>query len=418
MKGSSPRRAATVPASDSNDGHADDSVPVGAPRTHWPASAVLLGQWALPTVGFAVLVRQRGGVPDGWFVLVAPMFFIVGALLARPRGHAPRTSDDVARRLGTFLRVAFCVLLTLATVHFSAVGIPLFSENVETVRFDVGSSGLFGLPSRGVLYATPCVALIALATCSRGTRGPVLAVWTLFLATQIALGFKGALIEVVSISAIGWFARSARLKVREVGGVAFGGMLAVAYVQYVAQRYATLAGGATGLTYVMKRATTDAIEAGYTALAIPIRFRPDGSMFIYDMSVLIDRYLNINGAARYTLDQLVSATVTGTPVGPGAFLVPVTLGGPVYLLEAVSLVPAICILIALGFAWVYSLHWILGGRGMAHIVVAAACIYAIRVFLMNGNGAYVFINIALTCVILAGCLLIAAVAGHGSRRGA
>ncbi|WP_139195844.1 hypothetical protein [Curtobacterium sp. MCBA15_009] len=384
------------------------ATPVGTRRRvgtgAFGVTAVMLAQWILPTVGFALLIQDRGPVRGQAVVLLAPLLFTVGVFVASRMGPGlPPPADTTPPWLLSFLRGCVVVLGLLAVLHFSAVGIPLLSSSVETSRFDVGSSGLGGFPSRAVLYALPIAALIGLSTLSRGSRRPAMTLWIVFAVTQVFLGFKGGLIEVLIITALGLTIRLGRLGVKQLLGFAAGGVVAIAYVTYVGSKYQTLAGSDAGLAYVVRRSTSDAIIAGYTALtARPVGIAEDTSVLIRDVGVLFGRYLG-TAPEGYSFDELVSSVVTGTPIQRGAFLVPVTVGGPVYLLYSMPVLVCVLVLIALGFAWHAAVVRLRRPSRPLATLGAGVAVYGIRVFLLNGNGAYLLINLTFTFVLLVIC---------------
>lgn len=300
-----------------------------------------------------------------------------------------------------FLRNAFVLMAVLTVLHFSLVGITLLNSSVETARFDVGASGLLGLPSRAVLYGTPALTLLSLATLRPATRRVTLAIWILFAASQVALGFKGALAEVLVVSAMGWFLGNRRLRLGPMLLMALGGAAAISYVQFVGSRYATMTGSNAGFGYVVNRVTTEAIRAGYTALSVPPGSF-SGSVFVSDAQTLIARY-DGSSSGGYTFDELVSSTMTGTHLQAGAFIVPVTVGGPVYLYFSFSALGAVVLLFLLGMAWAVLAIRIGAPKSALSASFIAVSLYGIRVFLLNGNGAYLVINLAFTGVLLSLC---------------
>lgn len=367
------------------------------------ATVVLLTQLALPTYGFYVLQREMGTVEDGWLVLAAPALFAAGALWVT----APRESNrerGIERWLPIFLRHSFVILGVLALLHFSAVGITLFSPVVETSRFDLGGSGGAGFPSRAVLFGIPTLALLSIATLTHETRRITLFIWVLFTASQVAMGFKGALIEVLAIGAIGYFINVGNPRRRVLALFALGFLGALLYVQFVGAKYGTLSGSGNGLAYIVDRSTTQAIQGGYSALNIR-RTMPEGSVFAQDMHVLLARYTGSKNATDYPFDSLISSLITGTPLRQGLFIVPVTVGGTVYLIFSVAVPVVVLILVLLGFIWSKLLRVIRFPKNVFAASAAAVLLYGIRVFLMNGGGAYLVINLAFTFVMLCLCSL-------------
>lgn len=365
------------------------------------ATAIFLAQLALPTYGFYVLQSDGGSVQNGWLVLAAPAIFAVGALCVSGRSRSD-TLPTQGVWLGIFLRNAFLILGALAIAHYSAIGITLLNPSVETSRFDIGSSGGGGLPSRAVMYAIPALALLSLATLSRKTRRVTASIWVLYSLSQVAMGFKGALIEVLLVAAIGYVINVYKPRSRDIVLFSCGLVGALLYVQFVGSKYGTFGSTVGGVSYILDRSTTEAIRAGYSALSIQ-HLMPAGSAFIQDLDILLARYTGARAADAYTFDSLISSVVTGTALRAGNFIVPVTVGGAVYLLFSAALPIVIVILVTLGFIWGKMIWVIRRPETVVTASAAAVLIYGIRIFMMNGGGAYLLINLSFTFIMLLLC---------------
>lgn len=371
----------------------------------WPpasvvwTSLVLVVQWIFPTIGFVLLCVSRGYVDGGWFVILAPVVFVFGVLFFWRGRSTAMVEESSAEALHKFLRRGF-VLCGVGTVtHFLLGGVPLLSDDVEIARFDSINSGLFGIPGRVTLYALPILALIGLATLRRGTGRVCIEIWALFAVSQILLGFKGAVLEVVILALLGMAVSGKRMRLSVVlaGGIAICGGLA--YVSIAATRYLTLRGTSNPLQYLAYRATEGAIDSGYLLMqmanALGLKISNAAG---HDLLALMAKY--VLGQNEFTLGQYASSFTTGTPLLTTNFIVPVTVGGPVYLMFSGGVFIALFILILLGAVFARSVQRLGRPRSIRGLIISGAVVYAIRIFLLNGDGAYVVLNIGAVTVML------------------
>lgn len=366
---------------------------------------ILIAQLALPTLGFAILQDNNGEVRDGWLVLAAPLIIAVGMVLGRSsRDASELVSSDPA--FAQFLKHAFWILSILAVLHFALGGIPVFSASIETDRFNLGSSGLGGFPSRAVLYGIPAVALISLSTVKEVTKRQTIAIWALYILTQLGLGFKGSALEIIVMAAIAYLIRVGTPKLKHTVLFALCLLVAFTYVEVVRSLYATTsASGAGGFEYILDRVTTEAIESGYLALWHSPDFSGGLSAFWHDSQQLVARYLGQADSGDYTFDMLMSSIVTGTPLGVGMFIVPVTVGGTVYLMFSLATPLVVAVLAAIGFAYSRAVASLRGKPSILRAIFAAVLIIGLRIFVLNGNGAYLTINLSFAIVLLWMCAL-------------
>lgn len=365
---------------------------------------LLLAQLALPTVGFYLLQKQDGNVSGGTFVLLAPALIALGMVLG-PTAQTRIFTGSKNHKLHSYLKIAFSVVFILAILHFALGGIPVLSDSVETQRFNLGASGLGGFPSRAVLYALPALALISLATVTSATQRITIGIWALYVVTRLAMGFKGALLEVIFLVTIAYLIRIGKPKAKHLALLAAGLIGALIYVEAVRSLYATSATGADNVAYILDRSTKQAIESGYLALFYSPDLASGSTAFWSDFQQLLSRYTGNAGSGDYTFDMLMSSIVTGTPLGVGKFIVPVTVGGAVYLLFSMPIPAAALALVILGWVWSWAIQALRRLDSIFAGVAAALLIAGIRMFILNGNGAYLIINLIFTACLLWMCAI-------------
>jgi uncharacterized membrane protein YqaE (UPF0057 family) len=368
------------------------------------SNQLLLVVISLASVGLSLLCDSFGYVPLSVFIIFAPTFVVAGMLVAETRS-LQKTAQSVPTPKSKFLWAASIVIGALSIYHVAITGIALFSTNVELDRFNFGASGLFGLPSRSVLLGLPALALYTVAKYSPDKKNVTLFVWSLFTITQFSLGFKGAMFSIVSTLILG-FLISGRLSMLRLTMLSLIGVTASSiYVLSVAASYGTLRSSNLNIQLIIDRVTLETARPQYLALRMQETLNLlTGSAFWHDMSVLLERYLT-GFTPSLTVESIVSATLTGTPPSREYFIVPVTLGGPVYILLTGGVALTIAILFILGFFWSRSTLALKQTQSDLIGVLLALFLDGLKVFLTNGNGAYLTINLAFTALLFTGIAL-------------
>jgi hypothetical protein len=355
-------------------------------------------------IGFT-LISFRQGLPNyGNFVLLSPLFLVLGFLLGTifkryelESSISPKKSD-----FDTELKILVVVFSVLALYHFYVTGITIFRDDVETARFDFSASGLLGIPSRAYLYGIPILALYSAIFHEKKNSRITFVIWSVFIATQIFGGFKGGLYSVFSTLIFAIILR-ARLSAPKLTILISTGLLAsVLYVFFVGSTYQTLASGQLDFGYIAYRTTEQAAEPGYLGLAMQDFFSlQTGSAFWYDLSVLTEKY--VTGTSKtLTVESIVSATLSGVRPEVGNFIVPVTVGGPVYLLLTGGPILLASSMTAIGAILTATIRNLKVSGNLMSRLGMITIINGLKVFLSNGNGAYVLINYAFTFALIFG----------------
>jgi hypothetical protein len=94
--------------------------------------------------------------------------------------------------------------------------------------------------------------------------------------------------------------------------------------------------------------------------------------------------------------------LTGTPPSREYFIVPVTIGGPIYLLLTGGILLTVSILVILGFLWSKGSAMIRNPSSHFVGVQLALFLETLSVFLTNGNGAYLLINTGFISIVFSG----------------
>lgn len=317
---------------------------------------------------------------------------IVGKTATR-RDHLESAS---ATRDGFFspgVSAAVAVVSLGTILHFALIGVPALSASAEVDRFDLGASGYLGVPSRCVLFGLPLLALVTGAAKEHVSDRVLYVVWGLFIVSRLALGFKGGLLEVAIVLLTVLMVRGRLTRIRHVMLVLGVAVSAVGYAVLVGSQYETLSrGGGVTLGYVVQRMTVIAAEPGWYLLTVWNRAAPGESSLMHDLGYFGQRYFGIGDGPSFATDQLISSIITGTPRAGDSFLVPVTTGGPSYLITSVGPIAATIGLIVIGVIWTRVTIRLEVPTGFLSAAVAATILLALRTFLLNGGGAYLLIN--------------------------
>src|SRR5687768_2864665 len=194
---------------------------------------------------------QLHGKPEGvWLILSGIVLWIAGVcalqmvapvqsikLPAQTESFTPRTDERLLLALlGTVMGVVI--------YHYAVGGVPLFAEQIKQEAFEVGRSGLFGIPGRVSRFAPLLLIFLAMAYLQRvsnpGPRLRQIAYLAFALATAsfIFSGHKSGLLVLVQamIVASPYFVH-ARMpfhmswrKLAVLGSFAFAGVIVIASI--------------------------------------------------------------------------------------------------------------------------------------------------------------------------------------------
>ena len=366
-------------------------------------------------LGYAQLDGQYGS-HTAWFYAGALGCWFAGYALY-PECRLSKTTDSGRARAASVKTGLSVLLLALIVVlfvcyHFSASGVPLFSDDVETERFDFTSSGLFGIPGRMFLFGLPFVVLlVSMATGRRLARVPRWlspVIWAAYVSAGLLGGFKGGLVTVLGTMLLARTVLSRPLSIRHVAAgwramVIFAALLSCAIISL---RYKSLglASPRDVLPYLAMRATTSAAAPGHLAI---VRYGIDGSggeQFLGDVGYFMGKYLPFAGsdpAPGLPFDKQMSAALYHTPISPGAFIVPVTVGA---FPELVVNVGVIIAFFGMGLLGVLFAHLVSQARRCTSLFRAATlafAVYLLQIYLLNGNLVYTVCNF----MVMSGILL-------------
>lgn len=358
--------------------------------------------WSPALLLYASMLPMLAGLaaatPRAEAAWVVPAFMVIFALgisagsrQSRGRGNGEKATLDVRPSIWTWSVV---VVVFLAAVHFLTVGIVSLSGDVETARFDL-DSGFAGIPGRAAVVALPILALV-IALQEQVSRALVAIVWSAFILSRVALGFKSGLLEVVIIGITVLMCKRRKLSFNSVVLLAVAAAGAIVYANWVGGRYGSISGDVFSSSYLADRLGRQSAQAVNGALHLGAGDNPS-SFVTNDVRYFFAKYAGRElPAGLFPVDQMVSAHITGTPLSRGYFLVPVTIGGPAYLLGSIPVLPIGGTMVAaffLGKLWeaVYLELSTASPSGLP-LLVSATLLIGLRTFVLSGGGAYLVIN--------------------------
>lgn len=364
-------------------------------------ASVGLGQW----LAGAYVTRASN---HGLFAVVATgtAAFLAGYLLAvRGRRRVlARSEEGSSAQARLILSVLAASTVVLVAVHFAVGGVPLFSSDVETIRFQLANSGFFGVPSRAYLFGLPILVLAyaSLPRLSRRDRVVFLLLVTTFVVSRLLGGLKSGLWEVTLVVLLAHIVHIGAVPPvlsRPVVRRALLVVIAVLFAAYLGTQYSTvqvrsMRGAAD---YLAARLTVGTVGAGEYAVEGHALDR-DGSRLGGDFLYYLDRYssglprrLGLFVPPRFDTSRLISTGSQGLPPDTLAYVSPVAPGLAPSLFLDWAWLGVIVGMAAAG----YVLRWLqwraIVTTGMSAGVWAAGALILMYI-ITNGTAGYYVVN--------------------------
>ena len=367
----------------------------------------------LVSYGFLQICIDKGFPPSWWIVTLGPSWFLMGVILqakflGNQRSKIKQSEARNSERSWGWILVVVTVTL-LSVYHFAIVGVVTFSSQVEVTRFtSIDGSGLFGIPGRMVIFGLPVLVTVAITQRKRLPRWTVVTSVAIFIFSRLALGFKGGVYEIAItiLIALSISSTESGIKMRKTQIMGLG-ILSLLFGSWLATSYATLSKtSGFSIQYIIDRFTTIPAYPEWLALLNGHALTNGINVLFYDFHYFMQKYLSTNTGVNFAFDQLISSEISGTRRTSDAFLVPVTVGGAGYLLNVVFPYLAIALLVFAGLFFQRTLFSLSKSPSLMKAIVLAAILTAIRVFLSNGEGAYLLINLGVVSILLLGLYLL------------
>jgi len=366
--------------------------------------------------GYAEL-DARNDTHTSLLYCAAASCFIVGYLTHEKFRHRRRaliaSSDRLhsPSRTAPGLRLFGWIVVMLTAYHFVVAGVPLFSADIETSRFDFTSSGLLGIPGRMFLFGLPFTVL--LVTVASGgkllqvSRAFVIFAWCAYAAANLLGGFKGGLVSVLTTMLLARSITSRPLSLRRmvVGWRIVVIVIALLYGGVISLRYRSLGlnSPADVVPYLAARATVSAAEPGYLVFA---RFGTDGTggeLFTQDTKYFLTKYLPflpLEQSVAFPFEKTISAALSRTPISSTAFIVPVTIGAFPELVANLGIGIALSGMFLIGVVLSHLVSRAQRCTTALKGALFALAVYFLQIYILNGDLVYSFLNLSLMGVLL------------------
>ena len=242
----------------------------------------------------------------------------------------------------------FVAFITLGVIyHYAVGGMPIFSPNIITDRFDNNTSGLFGLPGRinlfGTYFAFFLAAISFLSTGDLKTKRIAIYSAVLLLVSLALGGNKGNIIQfiaaVIFLSPYATKPINSYIQIKHKGFnlkyYILGAAIAVLFYTSVSSVHMSagdrLYGSASEA--IIKRIFEISGQAFYVVATELIENEGYGygKYLLNDMVAFLSN-LGIVSGGGFTTTQIASSYVTGRALDAGLFLVPVTITSNGYFL--------------------------------------------------------------------------------------
>ncbi|MBT4686680.1 MAG: hypothetical protein HOK21_03280 [Rhodospirillaceae bacterium] len=323
---------------------------------------------------------------------------------------------------GAALNLCSIVVFSLAFYHVAAIGFPLFSDNIETARFNFGGSGLLGLPSRMWLFG---MTLMIFAQWNYAINNPSYKnsmVMMFFTAAFVVLtllgGFKGAPVYVAVLYLTHRLLAGAPVPIRSFLSYRFlaVAVFMVAFLFVLSGRYQSLdlIGYYDIGEYVVNRFTVIPAMSGYTLYTENVISSLSGIDFLVnDFLYFLSKYMNLNVSIEYGLSPTEYYTFVNLwnldpwKLQPQAFAI--TMSYPAETYNMFGWVGSILLCAGLGVV----LSWCVGIARRSNIGafpygIMGLVISSLSTLYSNGNIAYLIINISATigfiCLVYMLCI--------------
>lgn len=241
--------------------------------------------------------------------------------------------------------------------HLIRIGIPIFSKSIEISRFNISSSGFFGIPGRmylfGVMFGWIVATLNARIRMVRLTRD--FAWWVSIvniIGSSLLSGFKGELVNylVLMVCCFGLISRNLQISiidmVRRYWGIS---LIALSYFFWVASKYNSYKSTDRSLPLQMfDRLTRRAAEPGVFVID-QLTLSPYVRSIGDDLSYFLSKYSASSTPDMIPFEKIVATKIYGwDQLLNSSFYAPVTIGiapemlyflGPAI---ACGIIPTIC----------------------------------------------------------------------------
>lgn len=275
-----------------------------------------------------------------YWLYIATLFlvFIISSHFYKKTKKMTTKNSSVSAgvRVSKFNSILYWVIVFFIVYHYAVGGIPALSSNVITDRFDMTSSGLFGIPGRMATYGKFFILLYASYFYFYGERNKtnkkyfyiaifIYVVTSLFSGTKSAIfGLLDIVIYILAFSPKKFNIRKF-LKIKYIGIVVLIFGFGLAYFSYYFRAYQNIFSGMNMWDYVLYRLTNMSVESGEYLVKYP----PTERMYYFtDFLYYMQKYFHFEIIRNiYPLELYTSLGINHVLfAGPYNIYTPVTMG--------------------------------------------------------------------------------------------
>nr|WP_314529099.1 O-antigen polymerase [uncultured Pseudomonas sp.] len=335
------------------------------------------------------------------WLLLSSIFLMLGFLISTAgRSSKQKIQPTIILKDTNAIQFALAIGLVFVIYHYSIVGIPMFSENLDMARFQQRESGLFGIPSRFAVYFPSLILITSvLLYQSKNIGQRTFYFWiltALFIFT--AQGNKSSILSflfVLLCTKRFWAFPVVSRKLM----IAFT-MIGLGFLYYIFGKYSTLADSGFA-DYIIQRMTYISLEPIYTAFQAE-GFNADtvaSSIIINDLTYPIAQLLGFDGA---TFNTQLSRHIYG--FDSNQFSVPVTPSILAYYKYEFGTIGSIFACLATGMLIGKLYLKSNSTRNAGTLSIFVFCEYQIYTGLGSGNLFYMVLNVAAVVLIYKACI--------------
>ncbi len=359
-------------------------------------------------IGLYIISTENGKYSSYWIFTAALIAYYMGLYIKTRLSKSKLiTKTDIYKGSNNKLKYfLFCcaglLILTILAViyHYSVVGIPSLSEDVEVLRFQASKSGLFGIPSRIVNFGIYIILIHILIAKKNGLIDLKMYLVALVLALIVMLcsGSKSSLLTLLIVMVtVSRFIFNNTKKLIIVGVALL--LASTCYAYYISLQFATTKYGNLLSYFIMRLFTIGPDTFNFIVEEYTVKTGLSyGVDLIKDLLYPFIKLIN-PAASEMTLISTISKDFYNTP--DGSFIVPITPSIFGYLYTQFGFITTIVLSTILGY-----MTSILYLNANTETNYYKKCYFVMLEYIMfisvtNGNFIYTITNFLMTYIMLA-----------------
>lgn len=293
------------------------------------------------------------------------------------------------RDISSSFRNAVLLFIFLTIYHYYIVGIPIFSNEVETIRFAAAQSGLFGIPSRIAVYGPAILFFTSIILYLKGFLSNKIFYFSL-ITIGVLLSFQGSKSSLVQIIFLGiiCFRFLPKKFVKQIWPlVLFFTIISFSYIYYVFSIFSS-SNDLEFFSYLAQRMSVISQAPKIALIDEDIQFKLfTGSIFFNDLFYPFSKVLGMDiETSNIQLSRFIYN------IEDGDFTVPVTPGITAYAFVELGEIGAYIFMLLLSLFILYLYHKTTHSHSIYSIIFILTTEYLLYVGITSGNIFYLVGN--------------------------